>query len=81
MKANSASWSVLIPIYMENENLSVLVKSLREKLSQQDFKVVFVDMITPNGTTENSRNYRTDTTTSNFWLGRKVGVCQYVNPW
>ena len=43
MKANSASWSVLILMYMENENLPVLVKALREKLSQQDFKVILID--------------------------------------
>lgn len=52
MKANSASWSVLIPTYMENENLPVLVKLLEESLSQWKFEVIFIDDGSFDGTIE-----------------------------
>jgi dolichol-phosphate mannosyltransferase len=42
--------SLLIPTYMENENLPVLVKSLEENFGDLNLEVIFIDDNSPDGT-------------------------------
>lgn len=47
--------SLLIPTYMENENLPLLVKSLEENFSGLNLEVIFIDDNSPDGTTKSLR--------------------------
>jgi len=55
VKTNSASWSVLIPTYMENENLPILIKLLEESLSQRKLEVILIDDGSSDGITQTIR--------------------------
>jgi len=48
--------SILVPTYMEKENIGALVASIWENLSQYDFEIVFIDDNSPDGTAEEIKN-------------------------
>jgi len=48
--------SVLVPTYMERENLDTLVELVQESLSQRNFEIIFIDDNSPDGTVEKIRD-------------------------
>ncbi len=47
--------SVLTPIYMERENVAILIESLDKSLSGQPFEVIVIDDNSPDGTSDEVR--------------------------